>query len=476
MTFHVNLVGRRDLSGEIYRQLRRAMLDGRLRVGDRLPSSRELARTLAVSRTTVTVSYDRLAGEGFVTSRVGAGTLVSQHAARARRDGAGDRGEGALRSRPVWESISLPTVFARPATFDFRSGLPDASLFPHRAWRRLMSRALRTDGADAGRYGDPQGHRSLREAIARHIGVSRGVATSADDVSVTNGTQQALDILARVLLKPGDSVAIEDPGYPPPRRLFRALGMRVVGVPVDREGLVVDALPRRARLVYVTPSHQYPLGVSMTLERRRALLTWANRNDAAIVEDDYDSEFRFGGRPLEPLQTLDGAGRVIYVGSFSKTLLPGLRLGFMVTPPSLRSAVQKAKHVTDWHTATLAQAALAEFIDDGDFARHIRRMARVYRTRHDLVTSTLTREFADDLEVIPSRAGLHVTALARRAATRETAAAAHRAADVGVAIQIVASFAVSAAAPAGIVLGYGAIPTAQIGEGLSRLRKCFDRP
>jgi len=473
--FHVSLIGRRDLSGEIYRQLRCAILDGRLRLGDRLPSSRELARSLAVSRMTVTVSYERLAGEGFVTSRVGAGTVVSQHAAHTWRDGGRDCADGALRPRPVWDSISLPTVFAKSATFDFRSGIPDASLFPHRTWRRLTSRALRAEGAVAGGYGDPQGHRDLREAISRHIGLSRGVAASADDVLVTNGTQQALDILARVLLKPGDHVAVEDPGYPPPRRLFQALGLRVVAVPVDRDGLVVDALPRRIRLVYVTPSHQYPLGVSMTLQRRRALLAWADRNDAAIVEDDYDSEFRFGGRPREPLQTLDGAGRVIYVGSFSKTLLPGLRLGFLVTPPSLRLAVQKAKHVTDWHTATPVQTALADFIDGGGFARHVRRMARVYRTRHEMLVNALTRELADHLELIPSNAGLHVTALALKASTRETAAVARRAADAGVAIQTLASFAVGAAAPAGIVLGYGAIPTGRIEEGFHRLRRCIDR-
>jgi GntR family transcriptional regulator/MocR family aminotransferase len=250
--------------------------------------------------------------------------------------------------------------------------------------------------------------------------------------------------------------------------------MRVVPVPVDGDGLVVDALPRRIRLVYVTPSHQYPLGVSMTLQRRRALLAWADRNNAAIIEDDYDSEFRFGGRPLEPLQTLDGAGRVIYVGSFSKTLLPGLRLGFMVTPPSLRVAVQKAKHVTDWHTATLGQTALADFIDGGGFARHIRRMARIYRARHEMLTNALTREFADHLALIPSSAGLHVTALARGASTGEIAAVARRAAEAGVAIQILASFAIGAAASAGIVLGYGAIATGQIEEGLRRLRKCFD--
>jgi GntR family transcriptional regulator/MocR family aminotransferase len=404
MDFHIRLIGRKDLSGEIYRQLRRAILDRRLRPGDLLPPSRELAGGLRGSRSTVTVAYDRLAGEGFVTSRVGAGTFVSEHVARAPAEANRRRAEGALRPRPLWESIPLPTPFARVAEFDFRTGLPDASLFPHKRWRRLMAHELRSEAVGSGVYGHPAGHRTLREAIARHIGIVRGVEASADDVTITCGSQQALDVVARVLLGPGDRVAVEDPGYPPPRRLFESLGARIVGVPVDPHGLVVGALPRHTRVVYVTPSHQYPLGVSMVLPRRLALLAWAERHNAAIIEDDYDSEFRFGERPIEPLQTLDTAGRVVYLGSFSKTLLPTFRLGFVVTPPSLRAAVHKAKYVTDWHTSMLVQAALARFIDDGGFARHIRKMGSVYRLRHAMVMHGLTNELADHLEVIPSAA------------------------------------------------------------------------
>ena len=211
-------------------------------------------------------------------------------------------------------------------------------------------------------------------------------------------------------------------GYAPPRALFKALGLRVVGVPVDREGLVVDALPRGVRAVYVTPSHQYPLSVTLTLPRRQALLAWAEQNNAAIIEDDYDSEFRFGGRPLEPLQTLDAKGRVVYVGSFSKSMLPTLRLGFLVTPPSLREALHKAKFVSDWHSSTLVQAALARFIDDGAFARHVRRMTAVYRERHEMLTDALSRDFADLLELVPSTTGLHLTALARRMSADRIAA------------------------------------------------------
>jgi GntR family transcriptional regulator/MocR family aminotransferase len=422
---------------------------------------------------TVTVAYERLGSEGFVTSRTGAGTFVGgdvRSPAQKTR-----RGEGALRPRDVWSTIALPSAFDRPARYDFRTGLPDASLFPHRSWRRLMTSALRSSAAKAGVYEHPTGQKDLRAAIARHVAISRGVEASADDVIITNGTQQALDMVARVLLAPGDRIAVEDPGYDPPRRLFRSLGLRVTGVAVDRNGLVVDELPDKVRVFYVTPSHQYPLGTAMTLQQRHALLDWASRNDAAIIEDDYDSEFRFGGRPLEPLQTLDTAGRVIYVGSFSKTMLPTLRLGFLVAPRSLREALHKAKFVTDWHTATVVQVALARFIDDGTFARHTRKVNGVYRERHAVVTDAIARNFVDHLELIPSETGLHVAALARNASVEQMATIAARAADLGVAVQILSTFALGRSALAGLVLGYGAIATAQIREGLRILKRCFER-
>jgi GntR family transcriptional regulator/MocR family aminotransferase len=473
MAFHVSLVGRKHLGREIYRQLRRAIVEGQLRPGDRLPASRELARHLGVSRTTATGAYDRLTGEGFVTSKVGAGTFVSDQVARRPAGARNHRGDGALRARPVWDSIPLSTAFDRQAQFDFRSGIPDPTLFPHETWRRLLSRELRS-GRNAGVYAHPAGHRGLREAIIRHIGISRGVVASADDVTVTSGTQQAIDIIARVLLAPGDRVAVEDPGYGPPRRLFESLGARVIGVPVDRHRLMVQALPRQVRLIYVTPSHQYPLGMAMELPRRMALLAWAERNNAAIIEDDYDSEFRFQGRPIEPLQTIDGNGRVLYVGSFSKTLLPTLRLGFIVTPPSLQTAVHKAKFVTDWHTATLVQAALARFIDDGGFAHHIRKTGAVYRRRYELLTDILSRDFAGLLDLIPSAAGLHVAALARHASASEISTVVRRASEAGVEVQELSRFGAHGPAQPGLLLGYGAIPTDRIQEGLSRLRDCFE--
>jgi GntR family transcriptional regulator/MocR family aminotransferase len=472
VAFHVSLVGRSDLSGEIYRQIRQAILDGRLRPGERLSPTRELAAALRVSRSTVTVAYENLLAEGFASSRTGAGTFVSHHLLEASRSATKAKRSPAraLGVRGVWQTISLPAVFAR-ADFDFRTGLPDASLFPHRAWRRVVAHALRSREMTAGVYENPAGNRQLRAAIARHIGISRSVSVSPDDIIVTSGTQQALDIIARVLLEPGDAVAVEKPGYLPPKYLFKALGAQVIGVPVDGEGLIVEALPARARAVYVTPSHQYPLGVAMSLSRRRALLAWAEYNNAVILEDDYDSEFRFGGRPLEPLQALDSTGRVVYVGTFSKTLLPSLRLGFMVVPPVLREASNKAKHVTDWHTATLAQDALSRFIDDGAFARHIRRMSRVYGERYALVTTAVKREFGNYLDLVPSSTGLHVAAYARRAAVDHVDAVSSRAFDLGVAVQ---PFHVEGEPQAGFMLGYGAIEAARIAEGLKRLRRCFD--
>jgi GntR family transcriptional regulator / MocR family aminotransferase len=471
-TFHVSLVGRKNLSGEIYRQIRRAIVDRRLRPGDPLPPGRELARTLAVARATVTVAYERLAAEGFVTSRQGSGTFVSESFSAAAREKTKRRSTGMLRPRPIWEAMGPLPVFDT-VRFDFRTGRSDAALFPHRSWRRSVASAARSEETTPGFYEHPAGYPGLRSAIARHIGVSRGVRTSADDIIVTNGTQQALDILARVLLAPGEGIAVEDPGYGPPRQLFKTLGLRVGGVEVDHQGLVVDALPRGIRAVYVTPSHQYPLSVTMTLGRRQALLAWAERNNAAIIEDDYDSEFRFGGRPLEPLQTLDTQGRVIYVGSFSKTMLPTLRLGFLVAPPSLRDALHKAKFVSDWHSSTLAQAALARFIDEGSFARHVRRVTATYRERHRILAEAINRDLAGHLELIPSTTGLHLTALARKMSADQIVEIAGRARDRGVAIQVLSRFAASAVARSGIMLGYGAIPTARIEEGVHLLRACF---
>ncbi|MGW0876133.1 MocR-like pyridoxine biosynthesis transcription factor PdxR [Streptomyces sp. NPDC002740] len=475
MDVHVRLDGQRDLSGQIYRQLRTAIHEGLLRPGDPLPPTRELSRRLAVARNTVGVAYERLVAEGYADGRVGSGTYVRTtglptHGAATAADTTGS----GLRPRALWEGLSPwaapETRGPTTAAHDFRVGLPDARLFPYHAWRPLIARELRLSAAGSAGYGDPAGHTGLRTALARHIGLSRGVRTGPDDILVTTSTQQALDLIGRVLLEPGDRVAVEEPGYPPARLAFLAQGAEVTGIPVDAEGLLVDALPPDTRAVYVTPAHQFPLGMPMSLRRRTALLRWARRHGAAVIEDDYDSEFRFGGRPVETLRSLDRDGHVIYVGSFSKVMLPSLRVGFLVTPAPLRTALRTAKYTADWHTAVPTQAALAHFVDDGLLARHIRRMQHTYAIRHRAVTRALTDRFASHAELVPSAAGLHVTTFTRgRLADPEALAyRAGRARAAGVAVHTLSEVAADRSARPGFVFGYGSISAPDIEQGLHR--------
>ncbi|WP_460808509.1 MocR-like pyridoxine biosynthesis transcription factor PdxR [Micromonospora zhanjiangensis] len=355
---------------------------------------------------------------------------------------------------------------------DFRLGTPDTGLFPLATWRRLVTAELRTAPLPHG-YDGPAGHPDLRAAISRYVGLARSVRVRPDDVVVTQGAQQALDLIGRVMIEPGDRVAVEEPGYPPARRLFHSLGARVVPVPVDDEGLDVDALPDDARLVYVTPSHQFPLGTPMSMARRAALLDWVAGRDAVVVEDDYDSEFRFSARPLDPLQTLDRTGKVVYVGTFSKTLLPVLRLGFLVAPASLRSALLAAKQLTDWHGDLVTQAALARFIDSGELPRHVRKATRVYAQRRDLIDRALRTDLADRLDPVPSTAGLHVCARLRPGVPVDLAGVVERAAGLGVAVAELADYHAGGRRSAGLVLGYGAVPTERVAEGLHLLARCF---
>ncbi|MEV4110068.1 PLP-dependent aminotransferase family protein [Nonomuraea sp. NPDC049695] len=456
MDVHITLKGRGDLAAQVYRQLLDAILDGRLRSGERLPPTRELARRLEISRNTVAVAYDRLVADGFLVGRAGAGTFVSaaplhQQPVRGRA-----APKGVVRPRAFWREIGAPEA-VQSVRYDFRVGVPDPRLFPMEAWRRLVARELRVSVAT---YHSPAGYEPLREAISRHIGISRSVHAGPGDVLITNGAQQALDLIGRVLIEPGTCVAVEEPGYPPARLLFRSLGARVTGVPVDAEGIDVRAIPRAARIVYVTPSHQFPLGTPMSLGRRAALLAWAERRGAVVIEDDYDSEFRYGERPLEPLQSLDRAGRVIYVGSFSKTLLPMLRLGFLVAPASLAPALHAAKQLSDWHSDVPSQAALARFIDEGLLARHIRKATREYAARHAMITEMLAGD--ERLLLVPSTAGLHLCArLAPGVSVRPVP---------GLAVESLEAYCGESPTRPGVVLGYGGIARDDIPEGLRRLQ------
>lgn len=469
MDLHVTLEGPGDRVARIYGSVRAAVLDGRLAAGDRVPASRDLARQLGVARGTVTAAYERLTAEGFLESRPGSGTYVAEVSLEtstgARRRLAR---VGAVRPLPIWDTEPEVTPPRNRCLHDLSIGLPDPALFPLEVWRRLVSAQLRRSRLEEATYGGRGSFRLQRE-IARFLGLSRSVVASAEDVVVTAGAQQAIDLVARVLVAPRTVVAVEDPGYAVVHRLFETHRAALRGVPVDDEGIVVDDLPDQARLVYVTPSHQFPTGVPMSLARRAALLRWAVAHDAVVVEDDYDSEYRFSHQPVEPLQSLDRDGRVVYVGTFSKTLLPALRSGFLVPPRSLLPAVREAKRVTTWEGDLTTQGALAEFLGEGHHAAHVRRASHVYRERRDLVLQGLAR-LEDVVDVVPSVAGLHVCARFRDASTDDRAVVA-RAGARGVRVEALSERYRDVPARPGFSIGYGGIGTDEIPDAMHRLEQ-----
>jgi GntR family transcriptional regulator/MocR family aminotransferase len=402
--------------------IRESILGGRFRAGERLPPTRVLATNLSLARNTVLEAYEQLIAEGYLSARHGSGTYVApdlpDRAFRAEsfapsraRDGDGapprlsEFAERLIASE-VPDAIDEETQ--RPANFEFRYGTPSFDEFPIDAWRTLTKRVLDYPPKELLGYGPTEGLPQLRESLARYLQRSRGVRCDASQVLVVNGSQQALDVAARVLVNPGDVVAIEDPGYRGARAVFGAMGAKVTPVPCDSEGIVVDWIPDEARVIYVTPSHQFPTGAVMSASRRLELLAKASRTGAVIIEDDYDSEFRYEGRPLAALQGLDEGGRVIYTGTLSKVLLPALRLGYMVAPPSLQPAITGAKWLTDRHVALLYQAVLATFIDEGHFERHLRRMRKVYETRRATMLAAFDEHFGARANITGTESGMHV--------------------------------------------------------------------
>jgi len=466
--------GSRDLLRAVHRQLRAAILDGRLQPGLRLPASRALAATLGVSRNTVVAAYDLLLSEGYLLARPGAGTYVADTLARPRRAPA--PGSAAASGRPDSRLVPVrsppmarePVQHTAPARDDFRVGLPEAGVFPFDIWRRLSDRALRAIKHMPGDYADAQGQPALREAIAHHVSFTRAVACTAADVVVTAGAQQAFNLLARILVTPRRTVvAVEQLFYPPLGQAMTAAGANLVAVPVDGEGLCVDRMPPDVRVICVTPSHQFPLGTAMSPRRRAELLAFARERHAVVIEDDYDSEFRFAGRPLDALQTLDRAGSVFYVGTFSKSLFPSLRLGFVVTPPWARAALVQARELADWHSPVLAQDALAAFIAEGHLARHLRKMRRVYGERRTVLLEALSKHAAGRLEVIPSEAGLHLSTWLHGRIRAETVV--QRAADADIALSSLGRYALAGARTDGLAFGYGLIDAGRIEGAVRRL-------
>ena len=451
----------------MYHGIRRAIRDGRLRFNEQLPASRELARQLNLSRNTVLSAYARLVSEGYLRSDIGSGTYVSQHFPREDARLRKNTSNEIPRLSAFGRRISPPQAIVprRDLPFDFRPGVPELRLFPMTTWRRIAARQSKNLSASNAYYGDAAGDPALRRSIARHFGHTRALHCTAEDVIVVSGAQQALDIVARILIEPNDVVAMEEPGYPGAIAAFRALGARIVAVPVDGEGICTDRLPRSAKAVYVTPSHQFPLGAPLSLSRRRALLEWANRCRAVIIEDDYDSEFRYGGRPLDALQGLDTNGSVIYLGTFSKVLFPSLRLGFVVAPQSLYSPFLSVKWLTDRHSETSEQHVIATFIAEGHFARYIRRMQRIYFERQTTLQRSLER-WMPFLQLVPAVAGLHLAGLLPPGFPADELIS--RAAATGVGLYSLAPF-FQNNPKTGLMFGFGCCTVSDIGEGIRRV-------
>jgi GntR family transcriptional regulator/MocR family aminotransferase len=457
----------RPLHRQIYFAIREAILEGRLRPGARLPASRALARALAVSRNTVMAAFEQLRAEGYIDGRVGAGSFIPRHLPddappRRRPRGPTDQDASARAAPPRRISargamlMGLRHRGSRPRPFS--PGLPELEQFPFRDWARLLARRWRRPQRAFLVGGEPGGYRPLCEAIADYLAMARAVFCRSDQVIVTSGAQQALDLAARVLIDPGDPVWMEEPGYPPTSAVLRAAGARVVPVPVDDEGLSVmagRAVEPAPRLICVSPSHQYPLGVTMSLKRRLELLECARAEGGMVIEDDYDSEYRYAGRPLAALQGLDGDGRVIYLGTMSKVMFPGLRIGYMVVPEHLVDAFLAVRAMVDAHPSSIAQAALADFITEGLLGAHIRRMRQLYAERQAALIEAFRARFGDRLALAPAAAGMHL--VAHLPPGLDDRRVARRAAEAGIETPALSHYYQGEPAARGLLLGYAGV-------------------
>jgi len=465
------------LHHQVYGRLREAILSGKLAVGSRLPSTRVLAADLDVSRNTILAAFAQLTAEGYLEGRVGSGTRVSTSLPDAMLRAGGtasrprSRARGRLLSRRGTSITALPSWISKVGGHGrpFAPGVTAFDQFPVEVWGRLIARRWKRAGPWLFDYGDPAGYRPLREAIAAYLETARGVRCVADQVIVVSGSQQALDLAGRVLLDPGDTAWIEDPGYVGARGALVAAGARLTPVPIDDEGLDFNAAARlrTPRLVYTTPSYQFPLGVTMTLARRLAWLEWAHASGVRIIEDDYDSEFRYGSRPLASLQGLDDRDVVIYVGSFSKVLFPSLRLGYLVVPPPLVDAVVNARRYADGHAPIFPQAVLADFMSQGHFDRYLRRIRTVAGERQQALVEACHRELDGVLEVRPAEAGMHLVGWLAPNADDEHAS--RLAADHGVDAIALSTFSLRRRGRPGLVLGYAGIPEPAIRDGVRLL-------
>jgi GntR family transcriptional regulator/MocR family aminotransferase len=464
---------------QIYLQLRSAILSGALRPATKLPSTRDLAAQLDVSRSAVVSAFEQLLAEGYASGKKGAGTYIASDlpepfgAIHGRKKRPVSAAKAAASSRVLGGFVDVTTQ-SDECPFNLGRTLVDARTAE--LWRKLSARSLRSFGRHHLGYGDPHGTLELRKSVCDYLQAARAVRCEPEQVVITSGTQQALDIVIRVMQGPDKEVWIEDPGYSLTRLALVAAGARVCPISVDQHGVNVTEGIRRApkaRAVFITPSHQFPKGVALSMARRLELLAWARESGAWIVEDDYASEFRYGGRPLASLQGLDEAERVIYIGTLNKALFPGLRMGYAVVPPSLVRAFITARYLMDRQPSSLCQAVVAAFMEEGHFAAHIRRMREMYRNQRDALVAALRRRLGDHLTVDPPDQGMHLVAYTRSGLSDVTVERAGR--EHGVIVRAMSRLYVEAPAQSALMLGFSGYPRQIIAPAIARLAKAFER-
>jgi GntR family transcriptional regulator / MocR family aminotransferase len=472
---------KRPMYQQLYEWFRRAIIAGQMRPGQRVPSTRGLAAELKISRIPVLNAYEQLLAEGYLETFVGAGTCVAKSIPDdALRPRAGfqelvDKAGPRRMSRRGAALREVPAQSWLDNLGAFRVSLPALDHFPIGVWSKLVALHSRNPLRGIMAYGNSMGYLPLREAIAEYLGAVRALRCEASQILVTTGSQQGLQISAHVLLDPKDVVCMEEPGYPGARQAFVTAGAQLIPVPLDDEGLNVAEIIHQGhnpRAVYITPSHQYPMGMTMSAARRMQLLNWAVRTGAWIIEDDYDSEYRFGSRPIGSLQGIDTDARVIYVGTFSKVMFPALRLGYVVVPKDLVAAFSAARDAADIFSATLYQAVLTDFIREGHFARHIRRMRMLYMNCRATLIKAIHGQMADMFEVIGAEAGMHLVALLP--AGIDDVAVSRQAAQRGVSATPLSTCYSRPPARGGLILGYGGASARQIHEGIRKLRMCVE--
>lgn len=474
---------------QIYETVRRAILSGQMSAGTRLPSSRVLAKQLSVSRLTVVNAFEQLLAEGYTEGKTGAGTFVASKIPEDLLE-ISDRGRKNKTIANAPEKVKISKFAARltetntrisrfqnsTATVPFKNGLTAVTEFPFDVWEKIAVRVYRQARHKISGYGEAAGYRPLREAVAAHLASARGVHCDIEQIFITGGAQQALDLTARVLLETGDKVWIEDPCYQEALGVFRAVGAEVVPVAVDAEGFDLTRAEKAggaaAKLVYITPSHQYPTGVTMSLARRLTLLEWARKNDSWIIEDDYNSEFRYSGRPLASLQNLDKQERVIYIGTFSKTIFPALRLGCMVVPRNLIEVFRAARNLCDCHSPIFEQATLADFIAEGYFARHLRRMRALYEKRQNVLVEEAEKYLGGLLKVSKAQSGMHL--IGWLAEGFDDVKVAEKAFEHGLNLMPLSAYCIENKLPAGVILGYTGFDEKQIRHGVGKLKQVLE--